>query len=118
LKIYHLATLLKRFSVFQFPGQAAFGVVQAPPPHRTLPTVIHPPFGRSNSLGRSLPPLPCNNPPSPAPPLVRRRTFDDDDDQVAAILRISVSAGKVLGQFITLEFHPIYLIQKLISILD
>jgi len=52
-----------------------------PPPHRTLPTVIHPPFGRSNSLGRSLPPIPCNNPPSPAPPLVRRRTFEDDDDQ-------------------------------------
>ena len=49
--------------------------------HRTLPTVIHPPFGRSNSLGRSLPPIPCNNPPSPAPPLVRRRTFEDDDDQ-------------------------------------
>lgn len=57
------------------------GMPPQPPPHRTLPTVIHPPFGRSNSLGRSLPPIPCNNPPSPAPPLVRRRTFEDDDDQ-------------------------------------
>lgn len=71
---------VNHFSAQNFGG--GFVITQpSVPPHRTLPTVIHPPFGRSNSLGRSLPPLPCNNPPSPAPPLVRRRTFDDEDDQ-------------------------------------
>ena len=57
-------------------------------PHRTLPSMV--PFGRSNSLGRSLPPIPCgnvggiNNPNTikpQGPTLVRRRTFEDDNDQ-------------------------------------
>ena len=55
-------------------------------PHRTLPSMI--PFGRSNSLGRSLPPIPSGNVGmnnkatiKPAPTLVRRRTFEDDNDQ-------------------------------------
>ena len=41
-------------------------------PHRTLPAMVN----RSNSLGRSLPPIP-----SKPPPLVRRRTFEDEDDR-------------------------------------
>jgi len=73
-------------------------------PHRTLPSMV--PFGRSNSLGRSLPPVPSGMGGSgvgagggipsvvaaggsnitsakPVPPstLVRRRTFEDDSDQ-------------------------------------
>ena len=61
-------------------------------PHRTLPSMI--PFGRSNSLGRSLPPVPSgvgaggnlnisNNKATikPGPILVRRRTFEDESDQ-------------------------------------
>ena len=56
-------------------------------PHRTLPSMI--PFGRSNSLGRSLPPVPSPNvniaqPKAtikPGPTLVRRRTFEDENDQ-------------------------------------
>jgi hypothetical protein len=40
--------------------------------HRVLPSMV----SRSNSLGRTLPPLP-NKP----PPLVRRRTFEDEDDR-------------------------------------
>lgn len=65
------------FVAHNFPSAAGC----PPQPHRTLPTVIHPPFVRSNSFGRSLPPLPCAKPPSPKPPLVRRRTFEDEDDQ-------------------------------------
>ena len=58
-------------------------------PHRTLPSMV--PFGRSNSLGRSLPPVPCggggvgivsqNTIKPQGPTLVRRRTFEDDNDQ-------------------------------------
>ena len=56
-------------------------------PHRTLPSMI--PFGRSNSLGRSLPPIPSGNVgiankqtiKPPGPTLVRRRTFEDENDQ-------------------------------------
>ena len=57
-------------------------------PHRTLPSMI--PFGRSNSLGRSLPPVPSGNNVTinnkatikPAgPTLARRRTFEDENDQ-------------------------------------
>ena len=54
-------------------------------PHRTLPSLI--PFGRSNSLGRSLPPVPSGNVTitkatiKPGPTLVRRRTFEDENDQ-------------------------------------
>ena len=55
-------------------------------PHRTLPSMI--PFGRSNSLGRSLPPVPSGNVGipnkatiKPGPTLVRRRTFEDENDQ-------------------------------------
>jgi len=40
--------------------------------HRTLPAMVN----RSNSLGRSLPPIP-----SKPPPLVRRRTFEDEDER-------------------------------------
>ena len=40
--------------------------------HRTLPPMVN----RSNSLGRSLPPIP-----SKPPPLARRRTFEDEDDR-------------------------------------
>lgn len=39
---------------------------------RKLPSLAS--FGRSNSLGRNLPPIP-----SKPPTLVRRRTFDDED---------------------------------------
>ena len=47
------------------------------------------PFGRSNSLGRSLPPIPSGNVgiankqtiKPPGPTLVRRRTFEDENDQ-------------------------------------
>ena len=39
---------------------------------RKLPSLAN--FGRSNSLGRNLPPIP-----SKPPTLVRRRTFEDDD---------------------------------------
>ena len=46
-------------------------------PHRTLPSVV-PPFGRSNSLGRSLPPIPSKPPGQPQ--LIRRRTFEDEED--------------------------------------
>ena len=49
------------------PGQQPVGA-----PHRTLPAMVN----RSNSLGRSLPPIP-----SKPPPLVRRRTFEDEDDR-------------------------------------
>lgn len=42
--------------------------------HRTLPAMVN----RSNSLGRSLPPIPSK---PPVPPLVRRRTFEDEDDR-------------------------------------
>ena len=52
---------------------------QPPPPpapsgggQRKLPSLAN--FGRSNSLGRNLPPIP-----SKPPTLVRRRTFEDDD---------------------------------------
>ena len=53
------------------------GPMLAPPqmqPHgqRKLPSLAS--FGRSNSLGRNLPPIP-----SKPPTLVRRRTFEDDD---------------------------------------
>ena len=48
------------------PGPAPAG------PHRTLPPMVN----RSNSLGRSLPPIP-----SKPPPLVRRRTFEDEEDR-------------------------------------
>ena len=43
--------------------------------HRMLPSIV-PPFGRANSLGRSLPPIP-----SKPPTLVRRRTLEDDEDK-------------------------------------
>lgn len=57
-------------------------------PHRTLPSVAV--FGRSNSLGRSLPPIPSAistsgkklSAPNGHPGLVRRRTFEDDEDSV------------------------------------
>ena len=74
-------------------GAAAAASAVAPTTsHRTLPSMI--PFGRSNSLGRSLPPIPSNHgaPPVTAPhtknltatngpTLIRRRTFEDDTDQ-------------------------------------
>ena len=52
------------------PGPAPNGTV--PGPHRTLPPMVN----RSNSLGRSLPPIP-----SKPPPLARRRTFEDEDER-------------------------------------
>ncbi|XP_059097525.1 voltage-dependent calcium channel type A subunit alpha-1-like [Tigriopus californicus] len=62
-------TVLDRFGRT---GPAALHPPSSFPGQRKLPSLAH--FGRSNSLGRNLPPIP-----SKPPTLVRRRTFEDDD---------------------------------------
>ena len=68
-------TVLDRFGRTGPAVTMAPNTMMGPPSHggqRKLPSLAA--FGRSNSLGRNLPPIP-----SKPPTLVRRRTFEDDD---------------------------------------